>query len=154
MITEDKAQKAKRLFTEGYNCAQAVCVAFADEMNMSEEEAANIASMFGGGFARMREICGAVSGMAIVLGRLNFGYSSPNDYEKKQEAYARMSRLANEYKNINGSYICGELLGTGKSDALMPPKKRNGQYYKKRPCAELVYTAARILSEEIERANT
>ncbi len=76
------AEKAKELFESGYNCAQAVTLAFADEMGMTKEEAARISSSFGGGIGRLREVCGCVSGMALVAGRL-WGYESPTANEEK-----------------------------------------------------------------------
>ena len=70
------AEKARDYFLEGYNCAQAVACAYADEMGMTEEQAALLASGFGGGMGRMREVCGAVSGAVLVYSQLR-GYTDP-----------------------------------------------------------------------------
>ena len=66
-------------FKQGFNCAQAVALAFADKLNMDQETIAKLASPFGGGFGRMREVCGAVSGMLVVLGYLEGNGLESND---------------------------------------------------------------------------
>ncbi len=142
------AQKAMRLFREGYNCSQSVFLAFEDKYGIDRETAAKLASSFGGGLARMREVCGAVSGMAMAAGML-YGYASPTDYEAKAGHYARIQELAQEFREKNGSYICRELLGLGKGSDSPIPEKRTEEYYKKRPCPELVGMAAAIMEQYI-----
>jgi len=143
------AQRAMALFKEGYNCAQAVFLAFADKYDMDETSAARLASSFGGGLGRMREVCGAVSGMAMVAGML-YGYDSPTDYEGKTLHYARIQELAGKFTEVNGSIVCKELLGLEKKEGTHVPEKRTEEYYKKRPCGELVGIAAAILEKFIE----
>lgn len=149
----ERAQKAMALFKEGYNCAQAVFLAFADQYDMDEKSAARLASSFGGGFGRMREICGAVSGMGMVLGML-YGYDSPTDHEAKTLHYARIQELAGKFTEVNGSVVCKELLGLEKKEGTHIPEKRTVEYYKKRPCGELVGIAAAILEEYIREHST
>ena len=97
----------------------------------------------------MREVCGTVSGMAIVAGIL-YGYADPKIPGAVQKHYALVQELAGKFREINGSIICRELLGD--NSALRPtPDPRNAEYYKKRPCPELVGIAADILDEYIER---
>ena len=74
----DHGMKAAELFLGGYNCAQSVVVAFCDVTGLEVDFAAKLASSFGGGMGRMREVCGAVSGMLMVLGLL-YGYDTPGD---------------------------------------------------------------------------
>ena len=136
------------LFKDGYNCAQAVFLAFEDKYNMDRKTALMISSSFGGGMGRLREVCGAVSGMFMVAGIL-FGYDSPNDFESKKNHYERIQALAKEYELINGSIICRELLGLGAGKDKPTPEKRSEEYYKKRPCGELVGIAAAIMEEYI-----
>lgn len=143
------SEKAKQLFLEGYNCAQAVFLAFSDLYEMDEKTALMLSSSFGGGLGRMREVCGAVSGMAMTIGVL-YGYSSPKAKDEKAEHYKRIQYLANEFKKENGSYICRELLGLEKNQTTHIPEERTPEYYKKRPCAELVYSAATITERYIE----
>lgn len=144
------AEKARSYFEQGYNCAQAVTLAFSEEMGLDMDEAAKLASSFGGGLGRLREVCGCVSGMALVAGAL-WGYSDPKAREEKADHYARIQRLAGEFRERNGSMICRELLAGINNDTDPVPEERTETYYKKRPCAELAYTAAEILEREMER---
>ena len=134
-------------FKQGYNCAQAVVMAFGDVTGLTEAEGARIASSFGGGLGRMREVCGTVSGMAIVAGIL-YGYEDARDPQAKQAHYALIQKLAGKFREANGSIVCRELLGD-KSAITSTPEARTDNYYKKRPCVELVGMAADILDEEI-----
>lgn len=136
------------LFKQGYNCSQAVLLAFCDELNLDKETAARLASSFGGGIGRMREVCGAVSGMCMVAG-LCKGYSDPKDMEGKKRHYSLIQKMANEFKEKNSSIICHELLGLSAGADSPSPSPRTAQYYKKRPCAELVGIAAEIAAKEL-----
>ncbi|MBQ4338462.1 MAG: C_GCAxxG_C_C family protein [Clostridia bacterium] len=139
-----KSERAKELFLSGYNCSQAVFAAFSDEFSIDEKQAFIMASGFGGGMGRLREVCGAFSGIVMVLS-LKYGDYEVSDHAKKAELYARIQELAAAYERENGSVICKELLGQGKNGSV--PEARTQQYYKKRPCAELVESAARLLEE-------
>ena len=134
-------------FKQGFNCAQAVVMAFGDVTGLSEGEGARIASSFGGGFGRMREVCGAVSGMGIVAGIL-YGNADPKDPVAKQAHYALVQEMAGKFREANGSIVCRELLGD-KRAITSTPEARTSEYYKKRPCVELVGMAADILDEVI-----
>ena len=142
-----RAERAKAFFLQGYNCSQAVALAFADVMGLSEEIISKITQPFGGGMGRLRLTCGAVSGMATVVGMVfaNAELSA----EGKKETYAIIQRLCGEFQSQNGSLICKELL-TGahlQVDVGGEAEQRTKEYYKKRPCAELVYCAADILEK-------
>lgn len=145
-----KKEQAMKLFKDGYNCSQAVFGAFADELGLDFETAVKISSSFGGGMGRMREVCGAVSGMFMAAG-LKCGYSSPTDNQSKTEHYKLIQDLAAEFRAENGSIICRELLGLEGKDNNYVPSERTNEYYKKRPCAELVGQAAEILEKYFER---
>ena len=139
-----RKEKAMQLFTEGYNCSQSVVLAFADMLPEDEKTLAMMSSSFGGGLGRMREVCGAVSGMAIVIGFLCGSYD-PADHEAKSAHYARVQALARSFEEANGSIVCRELLGiSSQHDAPVSPA-RDAAFYKKRPCKELVGMAAEIL---------
>lgn len=140
-------KKAKTLFEEGYNCAQAVFGAFSDVTGIGFETSLKLSSGFGGGMGRMREVCGAVSGMFMVLDALE-GYTSPTDNEAKKELYAKIQKLAGEFKAENGSIICRELLG-GTPSSTPKPTERSPEFYKKRPCGELVEMAADIVANHL-----
>lgn len=140
-------EKAMELFLEGYNCAQAVAVAFCDVTGMGEKETARMVSSFGGGMGRMREVCGAVSGMLFVLSWL-YGYDTPGDDGAKKELYTNVQDLAAKFREQVGSIICREIL---KNPAADPnPTPRNAEFYAKRPCARMVFTAADLLDQFIE----
>ena len=145
----DHSVRAGELFLAGYNCSQSVVVAFCDVTGLSEAFAAKLSSSFGGGMGRMREVCGAVSGMFMAAG-LACGYCDPNDYEKKKELYAQVKALADEFKSSEGSIICRELLAGTAVKPGTDPERRTEEYYKKRPCPELVARAAEIAEKFIE----
>ncbi len=141
--------RARELFGQGYNCAQSVFAAFCDETGMDFETALKLSSSFGGGMGRLREVCGAVSGMLMAAGTL-YGYADPKDDEAKAEHYRLVQALALRFKAENDSLICRDLLGLTVEHDAPTPEKRTAGYYQKRPCAEYVACAARILDEHIE----
>lgn len=144
----DHSIKAAELFLEGYNCAQAVAVAFCDVTGLDKDHTAKLVSGFGGGMGGLREVCGAVSGMFFVMGHL-YGYESPTDDEAKKELYAKVRGLAEKFKEENGSIICRELLKNIPTDPN--PSPRTAEYYAKRPCARMVMVAAKLLDEFVEQ---
>ena len=144
----DHSYIAAELFLEGYNCAQAVAVAFSDVTGMDKKEAAKIAAPFGGGMGRMREVCGAVSGMFMVLGAL-YGYDNSDADDKKKALYKQVQELAEQFRAENSSIICREILKNPPSDPN--PSPRTAEYYAKRPCAKMVMTAARLMDEFIAK---
>ncbi|MBR3603911.1 MAG: C_GCAxxG_C_C family protein [Elusimicrobiaceae bacterium] len=138
-----KKEKATALFKEGYNCSQAVLLAFAEDLGLDPNTAQKIATPFGGGMGRMREVCGAFSGLLMVLG-VKYASNDPKDQKAKAEHYALVQKMAEEFKKQNGSIICRELLGlSGPQEPT--PQPRTPQYYQKRPCADMVGSAAEIL---------
>ena len=145
---EERVEKAKRLFKEGgYNCCQAVVLAYNDLLGLDDETAAAISSGFGGGMGRMREVCGSFSGMAMLA-----GFISPADDPSIKEArtanYALVQEFAEGFRNVNGgSIVCREILKNPPSDPN--PSPRTAEYYAKRPCAKMVLTAGRLLDEFI-----
>ena len=142
-----RARSARAYFMQGYNCAQSVSLAFADLTGLDRDSLAKLASSFGGGFGRLREICGAVSGMGIVAGLL-YGYAAPETGAPKSEHYKRIQELAGRFEAKNGTIICRTLLG--RDIAQSPtPEPRTPEYYGKRPCADLVACAAEILERYI-----
>ncbi len=141
-------QLAYKYFTDGYNCAQSVFAAFHEEMGLDEKTAFRLSSAFGGGMGRMREVCGAVSGMFMVLGML-YGYDDAKNDEAKKLLYTRVQAMALDFKNEYGTIICRDLLGV--DGAQKPtPTPRNPEFYEERPCLAFVGSAARIMSEFIE----
>ena len=143
----EHSMKAAELFLQGYNCAQAITVAFCDITGLDAEFSARMASSFGGGMGRMREVCGAVSGMLMVAG-LVYGYDRCGDDAGKKEHYALVQELAGQFRQEVGSIVCREILKNPPSDPT--PSPRTAEYYAKRPCARMVDTAAQILDRYIQ----
>lgn len=139
----NRPDNAKQLFESGCNCCQAVFCAFLDETNLSKEDALRLSAGFGGGFGRLREVCGAVSGMTMVLSN-KFASADPNNKEEKAALYALIQKAAGEFREENGSIVCRELLNLEEKSSVPVPEERTKEYYKKRPCSELVKCAAEI----------
>ena len=143
----EHGMKAAELFLSGSNCAQAVVVAFCDVTGLTPEFSAKMASSFGGGMGRLREVCGAVSGMLMVAGLL-YGYEDPGEEDVNKKAHYRLvQELAGKFREQIGTIICREILDNPPSDPN--PTPRTEEFYKKRPCARMVILAAEILDAYI-----
>ncbi len=152
---EERVERARNYFLEGYNCAQAVVMAFDDIMAMDVAQLARLAAPFGGGMGRMREVCGTVSGMAMVAGAIAPS-NDPKNLEERKTNYALVQRFAESFKQENGDIVCRRLLGlepvVERAETAMP-SERTSEYYKKRPCVEYVACAARIVAEHLARVD-
>ena len=144
-----RGEKAKALFEQGYNCAQSMVLAFSDKVDMDEKTLTKLASSFGGGMGRLREVCGAVSGMFIVAGLL-YGYDTPETGEIKHTHYARIQKLAGDFEKEHGSIVCRTLLGLDTVHDDAAPSPRTSEYYAKRPCGGFIEDAANILDKYIK----
>lgn len=157
---EERVAKARRLFKEeGYNCCQAVVLAYNDIFGIDDITAASMSSGFGGGMGRMREVCGSVSGMVMLAG-LIAPATDPSIKADRTRNYALVQEMAGKFREINGSIVCKELLGlvpmgsNAKTEIeSAEPSDRTAEYYKKRPCEELVGISARIAGEIISKMN-
>ena len=153
---DERVEKARKLFKEGgYNCCQAVVLAYNDLFGLDDEIASALSSGFGGGMGRMREVCGSISGMVLLSGLIRPA-SDPTVKDWRTANYALVQEMAGDFKAINGSIVCKELLGLVPMGSCSPapkespePSDRTPEYYKKRPCEELVGIAARIVGERI-----
>ena len=142
------SEKAAELFMTGSNCAQAVVLALGDLTGLPADFAMKMSSSFGGGTGRLREVCGAVSGMLMVLGLL-YGYTENGEDDCNKKAYyAIVQDLAGKFREEVGSIVCREILQNPPSDPM--PTPRTAEFYKTRPCVRMVMTAARILDDYIE----
>lgn len=149
---EARVEHAKELFKSGYNCSQSVVLAYADIIGLDTELAATVSAPFGGGMGRLREVCGAVSGMTMVAGFLSPSPSNA-DAEAKRRNYSLVQHFAEAFREKNGAIVCRTLLGLECQKQEPTPSPRTEEYYKKRPCAELVGDAARIVGEYINSSN-
>ena len=150
---EERVAKAKRLFKEeGYNCCQAVVLAYNDIFGIDDKTAAAMSAGFGGGMGRMREVCGSVSGMVMLAG-LVAPANDPSIKVDRTRNYALVQEVAGEFREMNGSIVCRDLLGLSeeskKQKESPEPSDRTPEYYKKRPCEELVGISARIIGKKI-----
>ena len=148
---ENRIQRAVELFMQGYGCSQSVVCAFSDLYGLDEEMAFRVAAGFGGGVGRMRMMCGAVSALVILAG-LERGQTRGEDREGKMACYQLVRQLLDTFKQRNGSIICAELLqmqGVKAVTNTAQPDERNAEYYRVRPCARKVESAARVFAEWI-----
>lgn len=137
-----RGERAEQLHRMGYNCAQAVLLAFEDRIPIDVRTGGMLASPFGAGMGGMREVCGAFSGALMVLGFIE-GNRDPADRKAKAEVYAKAKELGARFEKINGSLICGELLGMRKK---VGPDGREVPL-SKRPCSAMVHSAADMMAE-------
>ena len=142
----DKGNLAKENFLTGLNCAQAVTLAFKDEMGLGEDALKKLSIGFGGGVARQRNVCGAVLGMTLVLSYLL------SNGEDKLSIYKVIQDACAEFKSEVGSIVCAELLDPETLKDKSPvPEERTEKYYKKRPCAELCALAGQITQKYLSK---
>lgn len=145
----NRRELAKENFMKGYNCSQALVLAFEDMVPIDRESLLKLASSFGGGMGRLREVCGSVSGMFMIAGLL-YGYDGPETGQVKADHYARIQELARRFEETHGSIVCREMLGLSVKHDAPTPEARTNEYYKKRPCPDIVGDAAEILEKYIE----
>jgi len=145
---ESRVSTAITFFEQGYNCSQSVFMAYSDIYGIEQEMAARLATSFGGGMGRLREVCGAVSGMFLILG-LQYPFTDTKDKVAKNTNYKAVQRTANEFKSIMGSYVCADLLKIKHESQQPESSERTDAYYKTRPCARCVALAAEIVGKEL-----
>lgn len=146
---KERAERAEAFFKSGFNCCQSVVMAFDDIAGMSADSLAAIASGFGGGFGRQREVCGCVSGMTLLTGFISPA-ADPSDKDGRTANYALVQKLCGAFREECGSIVCRELLGLAPNLHEDPtPSDRTREYYQKRPCAKMVYLAAEIIANEL-----
>lgn len=144
------SEQAAALFCNGCNCAQAVFAAFCDVTGMERENALRLSSSFGAGMGRMRETCGAVTGMFMVLGMV-YGFDDKCENAEKGAHYARVQALAAAFREKHGTIKCSELMAGLNKDTSPMPELRTPEYYKVRPCVRFVITAAELLDDYLEK---
>ena len=100
MTKEERIEKARQLHKGGCNCCQSVVLAYDDKLPIDRDDAAAVAAPFGRGISGCREVCGCVSGMAMVCGLT--GHT------------ADVRTLIEKFRKENGDIVCGRLLQMGK----------------------------------------
>ncbi len=144
----ERTEKAVALFKAGCNCSQSVIGAFCGDLGLDEETAMRISYGLGGGMGRLREVCGAVSGMVVLAG-LKYGSGDPRDAAAKKKTYEVVQQMARAFREKNGSIVCRQLLGLEQREDDPTPSERTPAYYQKRPCAEYVADAAAIVEQTL-----
>lgn len=150
MTTDERTQLAQELFSQGYNCSQSVVAAWADAYGLDRDLALRLSSSFGGGLGRMRLTCGAVCGMSILAG-LETGATQGDDRQGKANNYKIVQQLAEEFRNRFGHIQCAALLNLDQPEGTHVPAERTAEYYRKRPCRELVAGACDIFGQYITK---
>ena len=144
----ERIQKAVTLFKAGCNCSQAVVAAYADAFGLDEPAAMRCSCGLGAGLGRLRETCGAVSGMAVLAG-LKHGNVDPADAAGKRRTYEAVQKMAAAFRERYGSIVCRTLLGLDKAEDDPTPSARTDAYYARRTCAEYVAAAAEIVERTL-----
>lgn len=142
---QSRVEQAVATFEEGYSCAQSVFATYADLFGIERQDALKLASALGGGVGRMREVCGAVSAIALLAG-IKEGNTELTE-DGKEKIYALTRQLADRFKEQNGSMICRELLNLTEAEESARPEARTPEYYAKRPCGKLIASASKIIEE-------
>lgn len=145
----DYAALGKSNFLSGYNCCQSVLLAFKDKLNLPEETLIDLGSSFGGGIGRLRQTCGCISAMSIIMGLL-YGKYNKDDVEAKANHYRLIQTLSNKFKERFGSYNCATLLNLKEENFDPMPSVRNKTYYESRPCAMYIYFMCELIDKEIK----
>jgi len=147
-MNTDRSEKASALFKAGCTCSQSVFVAYADLFGLDERTAMRLSCGLGAGVGRLREVCGAVTGMALLAG-LKLGSETPADADAKKQTYEAVQKMADAFKENHGTLICRELLGLDAAEGDPAPAARTETYYATRPCALLVADAAKIVARHL-----
>ena len=146
---EERVQKARNLHAQGYNCSQAVFLAYNDLFEIDDRLAAIISAPLGGGMGRLREVCGSVGAMSLLAGQI-VPVFDPADKEAKARNYALVQEFANKFREMNGAIVCRELLGLDKTKQVEElDSGRITTKYQRKTCREYVADAARIVGEKL-----
>lgn len=147
----ERVSLAREFFMEGYNCTQAVLLAFEDMLGTDRDSLERLSIGLGGGVGRLREVCGTVNAMAIVAGTFA-GLDGKTHQQQKKDTYAIVQEFAGKFREENGSIICRELMALRAGEKQDPmPQERTAEYYKSRPCLRLVECSARIIADYVKK---
>lgn len=150
-LSSPNVDRAAALFMEGYNCCQSVFAAFAPCFGIPEQNALKLSCSLGAGIGRMREVCGTVSAMALIVSLCN-GNTDPQNTDAKEENYRTVRMLSDLFRQKHETILCRELLGLSQAEPQARPLERTSAYYAARPCPSLVTDAALILEHYLKKA--
>ena len=141
-----KTEQAVEYMKNGYNCAQSIVKAFAADAGVTNEnELIQIAAPFGGGIGRNGFVCGALTGAAMIIGKI-YGNKEPSDLEGREKAYNITNQLLDEFKNEHGSILCKELISIDMRNADELAKARETGVFQNQ-CPVFVMTAGKLLDK-------
>ena len=143
---EDRSERAVQLFKDGAGCAQAVVAAYADLVGLDFGTAMKVSCALSGGVSRLREVCGAVSGMAVIAGMLE-GNTEPADIESRTQAYERVQKMSGLFREKFGTVVCRDLLGKTDFEKTPSPTLRDSAFYDSRPCVDCIRFAAQTIAQ-------
>jgi C_GCAxxG_C_C family probable redox protein len=142
-----KFEIAAEYMKKGYNCAQSILKAYAGDVGMNEEDAVRLASTLGGGVGRNGQICGAVSGAALIIG-MKFGTIKPADFPAKEKANNKTNELLERFRAEHKSISCKELISYDLKNPTELQKARNAGVFIQK-CPLFVLSAGMILESII-----
>ena len=142
---KNREELAAANFLSGCNCCQAVLMAYADVLGLTQEQAAMVAVGHGGGMGRLRLHCGAFSAAVMLAGAIE----GPDGAKKEHrpQTYARVQEIHRRFTEVNGTVSCAELLGRAGVPEDPTPEERTPEYYRKRPCERVIRSACKIIDE-------
>jgi len=141
----NRSEQALSLFTNGYNCAQSVLIAFASEAEIDAKMAFRIASGLGGGVGQSKNICGAINAGAIVLG-MKFGRYEYTDKNAKDNVAKLIGKFVSECRKELGSSNCFDLLNIDSDNAVIEKETTNSDRLSN-VCNNAVSKTAEILEK-------
>ena len=142
---KNREEIAAANFLSGCNCCQAVLMAYADVLGLTQEQAAMVAVGHGGGMGRLRLHCGAFSAAVMLAGAIE----GPDGAKKEHrpQTYARVQEIHRRFIEVKGTVSCAELLGRAGVPEDPTPEERTPEYYRKRPCERVIRSACKIIDE-------
>ena len=144
----NREEQAAANFLSGCNCAQAVLMAYADVLGLTQEQAAMVAVGHGGGMGRLRLHCGAFSAAVMLAGAIEGSDGAKKEH--RPQTYARVQEIYRRFIEVNGTVSCAELLGRAGVPEEPTPEERTPEYYRKRPCERVIRSACRIIDEMLK----
>ena len=144
----NREERAAVNFLSGCNCAQAVLMAYADVLGLTQDQAAMVAVGHGGGMGRLRLHCGAFSAAVMLAGAIEGSDGAKKEH--RPQTYARVQEIPRRFIEVNGTVSCAELLGRAGVPEDPTPEERTPEYYAKRPCARVIASACQLIDEMLE----
>lgn len=85
-------ETAVEKFKKGYNCCQAVACAYCEELGVKEEDMFRITEGFGSGMGGLKDTCGAVTGMFLIISLYNSAGDLNDPKKTKMDTYKKSEK--------------------------------------------------------------